>query len=309
MASRRAGLETVRLERRPVRGRPASRNRHRCPHRIGRRFGHERGRRVRRAPASAGAVSDRPHRGRLVGHARPPRLDRSDGRDAGRRGRCRRHDRPEWRARRDRAVRLSRHPAHGGPERLRRSVDALASSTRARAASAGAAAATGAGCGFTGRCTTSGSGRLGPSASSPCTPARPRSSSIRKNAEAGGGAGSCEHDADVGVATAFSSLATCSACSNRSAGHVGSGLTLPISRRGPNTSAGTVVDPHRRRGDPPAPRRTDALGPGCADAVEFEEHPADPHRHDRIRARGIRARESATPEKRDGAPVRATAPP
>ena len=94
-------------------------------------------RRVRRATAATGPLPDGPNRGRLVGHARPPGLDRGARRDSGQRGRRRRHDRPERRARGDGAVRLSRHPPHRGPERLRRPADASASQAGAGAGATG----------------------------------------------------------------------------------------------------------------------------------------------------------------------------
>ena len=147
VAGRRAGAEAVRLRRRSVRGRPASRDRHRRSDGLRRPFRRERGRRVRRTTAATGPVPDGPNRGRLVGHARPPRLDRGARRDSGRRGRRRRHDRPERRARRDGAVRLSGHPPHGGPERLRRPADASASRQAPEQPPPVAAAVAGAGSG------------------------------------------------------------------------------------------------------------------------------------------------------------------
>ena len=147
VARRRARAETVRLRRRSVRGWPASRDRHRRSDGLGRPVGHVRGRRLRGTTAATGAVPDGSDGGRLVGDARPPRFDRCARRNPGRRGRRRGHDRPEWRARGNGAVRLSGHPPHRGPERLRRPRDAPASPAGTGAATAGAAAAAGAGCG------------------------------------------------------------------------------------------------------------------------------------------------------------------
>ena len=121
---------------RSVRGRPASRHRHRRPIRVGRALRGERDRVVRRAIAASGPVPDRPHRGWLLGHARPSRIDRCDHGHAGLRGRHRRHDRADRRRRRHRAVRVSRHPAHCRPERIPRPAHA-SSAPRAAAAVSG----------------------------------------------------------------------------------------------------------------------------------------------------------------------------
>ena len=150
LAGRRAGAEAVRVRRRSLFGRPAPRDRHRLSDGLGRPVRRERDRLLRGANATPGALPDRSDCGRLVGDARPPRLDRRARRDGGRRGGRRRRDRPERRARGARVVRPPGHPPHGGPERLRRPLDASASTTRAGGAASGSAACpaacAGAGC-------------------------------------------------------------------------------------------------------------------------------------------------------------------
>jgi hypothetical protein len=144
LAGRRAGAEAVRLRRRSVCGWAAPRDRHRSSHGLGCSFRRARSGRVRRTIASTGPLFDRSNRGRVVGHARPPGLDRGAARDSGQRGRRRRHDRPERRARGHGAVCLSGHPSHGGPQWLRRSSDASASQAGAGAGATGPADVTGA---------------------------------------------------------------------------------------------------------------------------------------------------------------------
>jgi hypothetical protein len=150
LAGRRADAEAVRVRRRSLCGRPAPRDRHRSSHGLRRAFRHGGSGCVRRTPASTGSLPDGPNRGRLVGHARPPGLDRSGPRDSGQRGRRRRRHRPERRARRDGTVCPSGHPPHRGFERLRRSVDVSASQAGAGAGATGPAAVTGAAAGSAG---------------------------------------------------------------------------------------------------------------------------------------------------------------
>jgi hypothetical protein len=144
LASRRSRSEAIRLRRRSVFGRAAPRGRHRSSHRLGRPFRRPWGGRVRRTTACTRPLPHGPNRGRLVGHARPPGLDRLARRDSGQRGRRRRHDRPERRARGDGAVCPSGHPPHDGSQRVCRSADASASQAGAGTGAAGAADVTGA---------------------------------------------------------------------------------------------------------------------------------------------------------------------
>ena len=210
LAGRRAGAEAVRLRRRSVCGWPAPRDRHRSSHGLGCSFRRAWGGRVRRTIASTGPLPDGPNRGRLVGHARPPGLDRVAGRDSGQRGRRRRHGRPERRAGGDGTVCLSGHPPHGGPQRLRRSADASASQAGAGAGATGPADATGAGSASACRGTSSRSVELRPAppACGRCESAYP--ATIGGEAAARDSACACEADAEAPVP-----LTAGSACSER----------------------------------------------------------------------------------------------
>ncbi len=139
VARRRTGAEAVRRWG-SVRRRPAPRHRHRRSVRVERALRGERDRVVRRTIAAPGPLPHRTHRGRLLGHARPSRIDRGDDGHAGRRERRRRDDRADRRRRRRRAVRVSRHPAHGRPERVPRPAHA-SSTARAAGTTSGLAAA------------------------------------------------------------------------------------------------------------------------------------------------------------------------
>jgi hypothetical protein len=205
LAGRRAGAEAVRLRGRSVCGWPAPRDRHRSSHGLGRPFRRARSGRVRRTIASTGPLPDGPNRGRLVGHARPLGLDRVARRDSGRRGRRRRHDRPERRARGDGAVCLSGHPPHGGPQRLRRPADAAASQAGVGAGATGPADVTGAGSGSASGGASSRSVALRPTA-----PACGRGEStcpatIRGETATRDSACACERDAEAAVPLSASS--------------------------------------------------------------------------------------------------------
>jgi hypothetical protein len=305
VARRRARAETVRLRRRSVRRRPASRDRHRRSDRLGRQVGHDRGRRLRGATAAAGAVPDGSDRGRLVGDARPPRLDRGAGGNPGRRGRRRRHDRPEWRARGNGAVRLPGHPPHRGPERLRRPRDASTSAAGTGAAPAGAAAAAGAGCGSARRRAAFCSIAPRAAASAHGGGAGPCGGSIR------GDAAGCSPDAgesDDDSSFPWRAGQACPASAISSPWPACSGLALSASRA-PDASARTAGAP-RRSGRPPSPRSEDARARGRTGAPgAFEAAALDPSRRGRPRARGARRRPLAPSAARCPASVRAGAPP
>jgi len=305
VARRRARAEAVRLRRRSIRGWPASRDRHRRSDGLGRPVGHDRGRRLRGTTAATGAVPDGSDRGRLVGDARPPRFDRCARRNPGRRRRCRGHDRPEWRARGNGAVRLPGRPPDRGPQRLRRSRHASASPAGTGAATAGAAAAAGAGCG-------SARGR-GPR----CAGAPHAAESAR-----GGGSGSCG-GAICGDAAGCSPAAgnhedDCSSRSRASPACSASAIPSPwparpclalSAPRAPDASARTAGAP-RRSGRPPSPRRYRTSGRGRAGSAGSFEAPAPgPSRPGRPRAPGARCRRSPSSATQCRASVRAGAPP
>jgi hypothetical protein len=142
VAHRGTGLAAVRGRRRPLRGRPASRDRHRG--RGWRRAPRSRSRRrlLHRAVAARGALHHDSHSGRLLDHARAPRLDRRAHGDGGRGRRGRGHDRPERRGRVGRALRPPRRSPDRGSERLRRPAvtSARATGEPVSAAPGGAAA-------------------------------------------------------------------------------------------------------------------------------------------------------------------------
>ena len=299
----RARAETIRLRRRAVRGRAASRDRHRGSDGLGRPVGHERGRRLRGATAATRVVSDGSDCGRLVGDARPPGLDRGDRGNPGRRGRRRGHDRPERRARGNGAVRLPGHPPHRGPERLRRPRDASASPTAAGAATPGAATAAGAGCGSARSRAARGS-------------ITPRAPSVR-GAGTGPSGGSIRGEAascgpEAGKHGDDSSYPWCASteCSTSASSSPWSCSCLSRSdSREPDASARTAGAP-RRSGPAPSSRRDDARGSrraGAADA--FEAAAPGPSRRGRPRARGARRRRPATSPAPCRAPIRAGAPP
>jgi hypothetical protein len=114
LAGGRTGADRVLLRSRPpVRGRPAPRNRHRRPRRSSRRRaglgnGLVRGHRPRRRQDR-----DDPDRGRLLRHARAPRVVRRAARSRSARGRACGDRRPERSARAGRPLRLSRDPESG----------------------------------------------------------------------------------------------------------------------------------------------------------------------------------------------------
>ena len=97
---------------------PASRHRHRRAHRDRRPCPRLGAGHVRRPASNLRPDGHDPDRGRLLGHARPPRVDRGREGRRNRRGRCRRDRRTVRRARGGRAVRLSRRPCHRRPGRL-----------------------------------------------------------------------------------------------------------------------------------------------------------------------------------------------
>ncbi len=137
LAGRRPGAAAVRRPRRPLHRRPAPRNRHRRSFRDGRAGARERRRLFRGAGSPAGPLPDDSHCGRVLGHARPPRLDRSSASDDARRRGGRGHDRPERRPRRARTVRPPRHPADRRPERVPRSAHAASRASGGARAAAG----------------------------------------------------------------------------------------------------------------------------------------------------------------------------
>jgi hypothetical protein len=301
LAGRRAGAEAVRLRGRSVCGWPAPRDRHRSSHGLRRPFRRARSGRVRRTIAATGPLPDGPNRGRLVGHARPPGLDRSARRDSGPRGRRRRHDRPERRARGDGAVCLSGHPAHGGPQRLRRPTDPSASQAGVGAGATGPADVTGAG---------SGSASGGASAVRRARPAAPA---------CGRGESTCPATirGDTGARRAWACEADVDAAVPLSAAHH---ARRSPSEREPFVRGARALDLPRRTGHEGRSRRrlgdveahgVDAAcdaGRGSA-AGSLEADAADPARRGRLRTRGARRRRSASPAAGRPASVRPTAPP
>ena len=242
LAGRRAGAEAVRLRRRSVCGRPAPRDRHRSSYGLRRAFRHAWSCRVRRANASTGSLPDDPNRGRLVGHARPPGLDRGARRDSGQRGRRRRHDRPERRARGDGAVCPSRHPPHRGPERLRRSADASASQAGAGAGATGRAAVTGAGS----RLRRSRRREAAPSRSAPLRPAcgrgeTPCPATIRGDAAARDSS-TCAGEPEAEAAVPPGAGSACSALAVPRASRSGAGLARSTFRGASDRSAGAGAE-------------------------------------------------------------------
>ena len=236
LAGRRAGAEAVRLRGRSVCGWPAPGDRHRSSYGLGRPFRRARSGRIRRTIASTGPLPDGPNRGRLVGHTRPPRLDRRARRDSGQRGRRRRHHRPERRARGDGAVRLSGHPPHGGPQRLRRPADAPASQAGAGAGATGPADVTGAGSGSAGGGASCRSVALRPAAPA-CGRGECRCpATIRGDKAARGSAYACE--ADVDAAVPLSAGSPCSALAVSSASRSCAELARSTFHGAPDTSAG-----------------------------------------------------------------------
>jgi hypothetical protein len=120
MAGIRTGPAGVPARRRPVRRRPAPRDRHRRRRRRARprpacRNGH-----LRRIDPGQRPLADDRHRRRVLRHPRPPGLDHGQARQPGRRGRRRRHDRPERRRGARGSVCPPRHPDDQRPERLPR---------------------------------------------------------------------------------------------------------------------------------------------------------------------------------------------
>ena len=304
LAGRRAGAEAVRLRRRSVCGWPAPRDRHRSSHGLGCSLRGARGGLVRRTIASTGPLPDGPNRGRLVGHARPPGLDRSVGRDSGQRGRRRGHDRPERRARGDGAVCLSGHPPHGGPQRLRRSTDAAAFQAGAGAGAAGPADVRGA---------TSGSARGGAPtrfvALSSAAPAYGRGESACP-ATIGHAAAldsDCACEPDAGAAVPLGAGSACSARAVPSASRSCAELERSTFLGAPDTSAG-AAGASRTRG---RPRRREAscdAGRGSA-AASLEADAAGPARRGRPRTGGARPRRWASPAAGRPEAVRPTTPP
>ena len=241
LAGRRAGAEAVRLRGRSVCGWPAPRDRHRSSHGLRRPFRRARSGRVRRTIASTGPLPDGSNRGRLVGHARPLGLDRGARRDSGQRGRRRRHDRPEWRARGDGAVRLSGHPPHGRPQWLRRPADAAASQAGAGAGATGSADVTGAGSG-----SADGGASRRSVALRPAAPACSRDEStcpatIRGDTAARDSAWAREPDAEAAVP--LSAGPQCSALAVPSASRSCAELARSTFRGAPDTSAGAAEAP------------------------------------------------------------------
>jgi hypothetical protein len=135
VAGGRARAAPVRRGRRSLFGRTAPRHRRRRPERDERWFRGHGGRLLRGAPAAPGALSHGPDRGRVLGHARPSRLDRSHDGHGGLRGRRRGDDRPERRRGGHGAVRLPRHQADGRSERVPRPADSASTAACAGAAS------------------------------------------------------------------------------------------------------------------------------------------------------------------------------
>jgi hypothetical protein len=237
LAGRRAGVEAVRLRRRSVCGWPAPRDRRRSSHGVGCSFRRARNGCVRRTIASTGPLPDGPNGGRLVGHARPPGLDRVAGRDSGQRGRRRRHDRSERRARGDGALCLSGHPPDGGPQRLRRSADAAASQAGAGAGAAGPADVTSA---------ASGSARGGASSRSVAlrstTPAcgSGESACPATIGDAAGLDSACACGPDAEAAVPLGAGSACSAGAVPSASRSCAKLARATFRGAPDTSAGAA---------------------------------------------------------------------
>ena len=305
LAGRRAGAQTVRLRGRSVCGWPAPRDRHRSSHGLGRPFRCARSGRVRRTIASTGPLPDGPNRGRLVGHARPLGLDRGARRDSGQRGRRRRHDRPERRARGDGAVCLSGHPPHGGPQRLRRPADPSAPQAGAGASATGPADVTGAGSGSAGGGASRRSGAHRPAApacgrgestcsATICGYSTPRDSAWAREPDA-------EGSVPLSAGSACPALAVSRA--NRSCAE----LARSTFRGARDTSAGaTGASCWRGRA-----RRHNAFcdsGRGSA-AGSLEADAADSARRGRLRTRGARRRRSGWPAAGRPASVRPTAPP
>ena len=305
LAGRRACAEAVRVRRRSVRGRPAPRDRHRSSHGLGRPFRHAWGGRVRRTTAWTGSLPDGPNRGRLVGHVRPPGLDRVARRHSGRRGRRRRHDRPERRARGGGAVCPSGYPAHRGPQRLRRSADASASQAGAGAGAAGPGAVTGAAAGSAGDGSCCQSVTLNPAARASGRVESTCPATIRCDASARDSACNCETDAEAagpcGVGSACSARAVPGA--NRSCAE----FAHSTFNRAPDTRAGAAG----AAGRPGRAGRRDAscdAGGGSA-AASPEADAAGPALPGRPRARWARRRRPATPTADRRASVRPTLPP
>jgi hypothetical protein len=238
LAGRRAGAEAVRLRRRSLCGWPAPRDRHRSSYGLRRPFRRARSGRVRRTIASTGPLPDGPNRGRLVGHARPLGLDRSARRDSGQRGRRRRHDRPERRARRDGAVCLSGHPPHGGPQRLRRPADASASQAGAGAGATGPADVTRAGSGSASGGASSRFGALCPAAPACGHGESGCSATIRGDTAARDSAYACEPDAEGAVPPSAGS--PCSALAVPSASRSCAELARSTFRGAPDTCTGAA---------------------------------------------------------------------
>jgi hypothetical protein len=142
MARRRTGPAAFRRRGGPLHRRPTPRNRRRGAGRRRCSRARNRHRLLRRAASARGLVSDDSHGRRLLDHARPPGIDRRRDGNGDRRGRGRRHDRPERRRRVGGALRPSRH----SPDRraARVSGSALAAPrAHARSASASASASVG----------------------------------------------------------------------------------------------------------------------------------------------------------------------
>ncbi len=240
MAGRRAGAEAVRLRRRSVCGRPAPRDRPRSSHGLRRAFRHAWSCCVRRAHASTGSLPDDPNRGRLVGHARPPGIDRGSRRDSGQRGRRRRHYRPERRARGDGAVCPSRHPPHRGFERLRRSVDVSAFQAGAGAGATGRAAVTGAATGSAGRGAGGRSVTLCSAAAACGRGETPCLATIRGDAAARDSTCAGEPEAEAAVPPGAGSA--CSARAVPRASRSGAGLARSTFRGASDRSAGAGAE-------------------------------------------------------------------
>ena len=137
LAGRGAGVEAVRRRGRSVLGRATSGHRHRRAGGVVGQLSRDRRRRIRGTAPARRTVPDDPNGGRLLGHARAPRVDRSAHRDSDRRRRGRRHGRAERRARSAPAVRSPRRPSDGGPERLRRSALAASRPASPRSSATG----------------------------------------------------------------------------------------------------------------------------------------------------------------------------
>ena len=131
VAGRRGRAAELPGRRRPLPGWPASRPRRRRPGRLRRASAGGGHGGLRRTGSRCRSDGDDPHRGRLLDHARAPRLRGRADRDAGRGGRRRRHSRPERRQRACGALRAPRCAGHGRAARVRRSADTPAT-TRER---------------------------------------------------------------------------------------------------------------------------------------------------------------------------------